>query len=1643
MFPTSGRVKLNRVALADVGLKGAPRRRRPPKPETNVSTDSTEKQGKIDFGLISEEDAALTRTTGYAAHGRLGERGVVAFKEPEVKHKQRVPNTRGKYHQSKANSSSSFSVEENRRKRVRLGWSFPCVACTGSEQFEARHSKGKARLDAHGEAQRKTAKRPFRAEKAKSSCAIGRVGARDGQTSMKAPGSVNQPGPGTLSVSSPTSKINRKNPREPDGSSECSGSPGGSFCGERKSISPQWKSLVHQEPQSSSPGSEPAVAKVSQRNLTTEKPAVWERQYPKVTLCDVAEKCHACSHNCGYTLPDVLKTRVVHCFKQDMKAEFCIWPACSRQKNEIEGSALNHNNKSSPSIPAQKVINQLQSPPEHKHLEGDTDSHKTQSSSQFFPNCFTGEEPAACFLLTGKQTHENSGPGSDVMDADSHKDKRMKLGENGGRSRTCDSPLTENIREDACGQRGDLTETFVPSDVSSESSEDSDDPETFICQRVKAYFREMRCTCARTYMCWPFSGGSAGSAESAGTGTPNQTSSSTKPSMDKSSHTLLEQQMDFTGQNRTRCTNLPSHMDNTNMKRTVSSGHSEGCSSSLPLETVLLSSSNLSEKDPGDTTPRSPFLMNGPGTDGSTPTPSSLELSQRDMKATSSLSPSSGSSMQDASGSLSGTPRFPSPPSGLSEKVQDAELPIGRLFLCCGNTQPAASDFSSSASSANSCHLSMSPSFLQGKQESSKLLTDLSPPELEKCPCPFDVGEHYEDLNECRFAPVLSPVLSPEGPRWRTSIFFQSSSSSENEEQKVMGKDTDRTKTSPDQHMAPGVSSSRENNYGDVYGDSTPQSSSNSEDVGDLTEKECPNESEQDSLDLCVPAEAHCPPSSNGDRRAFSHEEQSSDVGGGSGSKGRQPKAGSADHPQPTVMDEFTAYEQDILLLNAPEDNPELFENLPKESLLNLGPARPLGAPLKNPTASLQSEQRAMPVIKNILSDVPDGKEESDSRPWRRRCCLTTPTQTQNTCPAASKQTRRVDWSGVDMNNVDCGLGSRVHSIQTGSISNIPPPLSAGNGPWIRNAATGMDLKHQKFKYCRKYFSESSTCVFKTCRFQHLPVEGDEKFCVEIVARFTRNPVCLQKAVAVFTGYYQNSPPGEYFSMPLLLSLLWALLKASSVSDVFSVLTVSLAYNVVPGHEFLLALFKFVRENGLTRLIPKLMQLTVKMADVGLLLNLDYLDCIKNTPMFQQMVHPSSPVAVSANHNTPTPEYLKLAHAVVEMELCIQLEDWKQMGEVFKVICRCYQHPNQVERISGHIAIALLSESKDRVSLPFAAFMEMVCQNEDADSPLKSFVGRIGVSLMLRYYKTHQWCKGSRVVELMSVSKVGYTTLKGLFGNEDGASRCCLVTVATELFLMSGSVEGALKTLRENSWFLSSSMWPCEPTDLESRTRVLIRLSEKTSHRDTMEVLCNLPGINDPDYLIDISRYGPLFNSHLHVCVEKRILPVASDTVDFMLCKNLPVEHSLLRTLVHKLGTQNLWLRARGIFKRSLSSGYHPEVSAPPGTMALTVPCQLGEVELALSLEMFITVNAAAILPLPEDTTLSLSITLKRTQSSESEYISAGSRVLSAARIPQPKLMVHYTSVNSSQEQVFRLEVSSACRWLHHNHLWASEMWTH
>ncbi|TWW65390.1 Testis- and ovary-specific PAZ domain-containing protein 1 [Takifugu flavidus] len=773
------------------------------------------------------------------------------------------------------------------------------------------------------------------------------------------------------------------------------------------------------------------------------------------------------------------------------------------------------------------------------------------------------------------------------------------------------------------------------------------------------------------------------------------------------------------------------------------------------------------------------------------------------------------------------------------------------------------------------------------------------------------------------------------------------------------------------------------------------------------------------------------------------------------GAKRSSPSTGASDNGDqtcPDALDEVTAYKQDILLVDVTQDDAELFENLPQTSLLKLGPVR-VSEELKfKPVRTAKKQQpnsdrlqvelghRATPVITDYSCDSADDAEESNKRPWRPQSSSVT---RHSTWPLI--ETQRELTSFPDSNNNHANKSSErshptkplnpLHSHNTAALSTL-------NGPCGSNSPNLSELRRQKSNsYCWKYFGESTTCGFKPCRFLHLPLEGDEKFCSETILRFTKNPMCLHKARAVFTGYYLSNAPGAFFSMPVLLSLLWALLKAGMVSDVFAVLNVSVSYKIVPGHEFVLALFNFVREKGHTGLIPELMQLTFKMAAAGLVLSFDWLDGLKNNSEVQPPICATSK-SDKGTVSVPCLGYLNVAHTVVEIELCTKLEDWRRMGDVFSSVCQSIQRPNQLEQISGHIAIALLSESKDKQAVPFSAFAETVYQKEQ-DSLTMTYLGRIGVSLMLRYHKTHQWAKGRRVAEFLSFSKINYSTLKGLFGNEDGASRCFLVTVATELFLLSGSIEGALNTLRENSWFLSSSVWPCDAADVESRTRVLLRLGERTSHRGTLEVLSHLPGLKEPNDLADVSNYCSVFNAHLQVCVDRQTLPVASDLVDFMLSKQLAVEPALLQALLQKLGRQNLWLRAREVFRHSLSQGYYQGVSAPPGFMALLVPCQLGEVELALAFEMFITVNGSIILQAAENDTGSLNITLKRTRSGESEYLSAGSRVLTAASVPQPKLSIQYTAVNSSQEQVFTLDVSSARSWLHHNHLWANEVWAH
>ncbi|KAM3596517.1 uncharacterized protein V6R79_015969 [Siganus canaliculatus] len=1664
---SSGRVKLNRIALKDASL--VPRKRCKKFPNHHNQEEKHDVAVDISAGKPEEERVGTQQAK--RGHGCQSLKG-----SDSKKFRNDSPQTRGIYHQSKPSTTSkpgsdrlkltftwftcpasdsdrALPLSRERSSWVKMsemscqfepskGSVAACAAAKSSSGTRVKSIKCKPRQgNSRREPRVAHVARSGRDRGGEAQCQV-KAGSADWDPQPAAANTGQVPtGTRSLPIGLPSADKNTKPGPAELGSEGCPRRPERAVssglsccvCAPCKSLATSSKPEVLQSAVEFKTKQENSISPASQKII------VWINKYPKVTLCDVAQQCHAFSPDCGYIVPNFLKTKVVHCFKRNMRAGSWFRPCClghDDDNNKNPKGVLDKNGAFS--LQPQKSLTKTRKHlKEHTQTCNGTYEDAAASSAPHIPGkcAKIGAHRAS---MGNRGVWERPEPGADLTDAWIYKNKRVRL------ASSTQTDFRDRFSHDSHNKLSSANKKESPSMIDGVDvfEAGSEDPESFTCQRVRVYSRKNDCCCARTYMTWPFSNTERTRTQQ------NEDFSSNQP-LDSTFQKVLigpflgtsfqvSERNDENGENVLAARNEKgrnSMSSDNDLTPQLRAGREPAASPRSDSASFSSLSQNAT-----DTTFASSLLVSGLQNDSSmsTMSPSALGLSDWETADTF----SSMSSPLTHSG-LSG---LSAPPSSLLQDkgLESADASSSRSVRKASET-PMTSRISSSPITPHSSDSFQScESFFLLPQDVNEVEGEHPPrlrPYYSISPTDHSLLQDglLVDHRTERFPPILSPISSPKAHSGASTSSPSSSRSDDEDEKEEINYSSDHEMATESvdfpQHGAVGLTAPIPLRI--------PQSCSSKEDDSD--EDKSQNETDcEGHLDDSESEEAV----SETEVKGLTERDSSSDEDdeGSSPAESVDSQLGQTEEEAASgILDEIVAFEQDILLIDVTQDDPELFTNLPQQDLLKLGPTRPTAAsrikPItmvktlpKTPGTTLQVGQRLSPVNVDCLSDSSDITEDSKDRPWRPRCRSITKS-------APGKQTHCMEPDSNN-NSVKEDLERTQHIKTMNAPQNqLPSHTSLKSGQWSANMA---ECRRQKSNvYCRLYFSESLSCGYKICRFQHVPVEGDEKFCIEAVTRFIKNPMCLQKAGAVFTGYYHNNPTGVHFSMPVFLSLAWSLLKAGMMSEVLSVLNVSLTHKIVPGHEFVLALFNVVREKRLFNLVPELLQLTHKMASAGLVLSLDCLDCVKNTPEVQQTACVNS---VSGNNkvsaSTPFSEYLNLTHAIVEIELCTKQEDWRRMGEVFRSICQYSHRPNHVEQISGRIAIALLSEAKDKLALPFAVFSETVCQNGSEDDLVRSFVGRIGVSLMLRYHKTHQWTKGRRVVEILSLSKVNYSTLKGLFGNEDGASRCYLVTVATELFLLSGSVEGALNTLRENEWFLSSASWPCEPADLESRTRVLLRLAESSSHRDTLEVFSNLPGLKEPSDFIDISRYCPLFNSHLQVCLDRLVLPVASDTVDFMLTKNMDIDKPMLRLLFQKLGKQNLWLRAREVFRHSLSVGYYSGISAPPGFMSLMVPCQLGEVELALTFEMFITVNATVILHLSEATTCCLSIILKRTESGESEYLSAGSRLLSAACIPQPKLIIHYKAVNSLQEQVFTLDISSARCWLRNNHLWAHEVWT-
>ncbi|CAO2633086.1 Protein TOPAZ1 [Lemmus lemmus] len=594
-------------------------------------------------------------------------------------------------------------------------------------------------------------------------------------------------------------------------------------------------------------------------------------------------------------------------------------------------------------------------------------------------------------------------------------------------------------------------------------------------------------------------------------------------------------------------------------------------------------------------------------------------------------------------------------------------------------------------------------------------------------------------------------------------------------------------------------------------------------------------------------------------------------------------------------------------------------------------------------------------------------------------------------------------------------------------------------------------------RYCRFHFNTLRGCERAQCKFVHVPEQGEEKICMDVLKKYINlNEQCLlQRAAHIFLEYYRKFPPGIHFSLQVLNDLLISLLEHRLLKEVFEVVKQSIVAKMLPALKILLKIFEFVAAMKLRNAVPTIIEIFCKFIEAGIVPDSEHLNYIVKL-LYQTQASPQEIAAVLETKSRLQVRQLTknwkcdLDSALSEVEICKEKGDWTKLGNLYISIKMGCEEFADFQRFCACIAETLMRDYEEkRPGVPFCEFAETVSKDPQFSEVDKTLLGRIGISAVYFYHRLLLWAKGRKVLDTLYELKIHFTSLKGLTGPEKVAPRCQIVNVAVEIFIKSGSLDGAIWVLRESEWIINTPVWPCDRMDVLNRHNLLCTIAHETLsknlYRQTFEVLRNLPGFqNSQGMFFKVSQYSLLFNKLLDACIESNSLGISSCVAEFMVSKSIPIDFSSLRRLITSLGRSCLWLKARTHYKSALSLGCYPPLEGNLNRKILLIPSYLSEIEMLLAVEIFLVSNASSIQS-PGTSTQVLQIVLKRSEESkprnEDDYQAAVERLIMAARISDPKLFIKHMTVNIYKEQVYSLEQRSALKWLKENLKWAGNIW--
>ncbi|XP_039593375.1 uncharacterized protein topaz1 isoform X2 [Polypterus senegalus] len=725
-------------------------------------------------------------------------------------------------------------------------------------------------------------------------------------------------------------------------------------------------------------------------------------------------------------------------------------------------------------------------------------------------------------------------------------------------------------------------------------------------------------------------------------------------------------------------------------------------------------------------------------------------------------------------------------------------------------------------------------------------------------------------------------------------------------------------------------------------------------------------------------------------------------------------------------VDIFRAYEEDAIVLDVIQDDPELFGS-PKE----------VAGMAKVPAKKLQFHKLNECCKKNDIRTCQNQRAENgELSVWI-------------SAPGTSKFDRR--QQRIDKNLPSMDLSNTLSGVQINDFKCCTVPnFSSQINTWKPIAKESIEHAY-KSRYCRYYFFNNNGCERVDCRFSHFLLEDDEKVCMNVVDRFLKNQLTVQRAVDIFIGHYERFTPGCDFDNQVFSNLLSKLINCNEINKVLAV-TKTVLPKVLPPIHLLLNVFERVNIWGYGDAVENLTVITKQCVEAGLILTeenfnfmLHHFDELKAPIKYINILHSLKSRILKKEPNLN--HQFDIHSACAKIKHCEMQDKWAMMGNIF---IQCYQGTYSLKdlyQFCSCIASSLMKNFHQTPAVPFCDFTEKVSQTS-LNGLGKTLIGRIGISILFDYYRVQQWAKGCRVLEVLQRMQIDFSKLKCFACLDSNASRCHVLNISSEMFLNNGNLEQAIAVLKESDWIITSALWPCSRIDVLNRHNLLCRISKECSykkmHEDALEVLKNLPGFKEFSDKIGASNNSEIFNAHLGDCIKNKEMSVSCNTVQFMMSKEIFVDCSHLRRLIDDLGKRQLWSQARLFYKYGVSMRYYPPLDQRLYCNLLFIPCSLSETEMVMSFEIYIVSNTCKI----QNSSIckeTLQIVLKRNGGpvapSDYDYHMGINRLMLASRLTNPNLILMFSRINDSNEHVFTLDLSSSLRWLNENKNWAGKVW--